>query len=86
MPKNYIQRHPDQNWIFSKMRCVFSSITNYENKLASGFDFFYNLKNIFALCDGANSCRNSGILARKLSEKVINNWARSNLDKRLRKN
>ncbi len=67
------------------MRCIFSSTTNYGDKLASGFDFFYSLENIFALCDGANSCQNSGILARKLSKKVINNWASPSLDKKVRK-
>ena len=68
------------------MKYIFSTTTNYGDKSVVGFDFFATFDNVFALCDGANSCHNSGILAEKLSRKIVKNWASPSLDKKLRKN
>ena len=50
------------------------NFNSFEN---SGFDAFSSKDNVFILCDGANSCRDSGTIAREFSFFVASNWPKN---------
>ncbi len=47
---------------------------NFNSHGNSGFDAFSSEDNIFVLCDGANSCRDSGAIAKDFSIFISSNW------------
>ncbi len=54
---------------------TFGSSVNILGKNSSGFDSFSFKNRTFILCDGANSCKNGGVLANKLSKSIANKWS-----------
>lgn len=58
-----------------KMYLSYGSLINNTSESSNGYDRFYYVKDTFVLCDGANSCKNGGILAGYLAESFGTKWA-----------
>ncbi len=50
------------------------SLINETNERSCGFDSFNSSHDTFVLCDGANSCKNGGILASSLAKTILAKW------------
>ena len=64
----------------------FGSLVNLIGSDKKGFDHFFWNNDTFALCDGANSCKNGGTLAENLSKIVATRWSKIDIGCSKRKN